>query len=176
MRTNSLQRFTEGAAAAWGPLTSELVASIRSLLEALLETPATEGWLKALHEEAAESRELHRDPVHGFLLLAHTESPGLYRAPHDHGAGWVFYAVQQGETEMGTYSRVQDEQGSVQLVKRDSSLLRPGHVRLYLPGDIHDTRCSSGPLLVFRFTSCDLKQESVTRYTQRDGAWTDGAR
>ena len=81
MKKNSLQRFTESVSAMWGPLTSELVASSRRQVEALLETPATEDWLSELHDEAAESRELHRDPAHGFLLLAHAESPGLYRPP-----------------------------------------------------------------------------------------------
>ena len=43
-----------------------------------------------------------------------------------------------------------------------------------VPGDIHDTRCTAGPLLLFRLTSRDLKKEKVTRYAQRDGIWTDG--
>ena len=77
MKKNSLERFTEFASARWGPLTSELVVSIRSGLLELLETPATEDWLAELHEEVAESRELYRDPIHGFVLLAHTESAGL---------------------------------------------------------------------------------------------------
>jgi hypothetical protein len=174
MKKNSLQRFTESASVSWGPLTSELVASSRRRMEALLETPATEEWLSDLHDEAAESRELYRDPAHGFLLLAHAESPGLYRPPHDHGRGWVIYAVQRGEVEMGTYARVHDARGKVQLVKRDSSVLRAGQTGVYLPGDIHDTRCTAGPLLLFRFTSCDLKKENLTRYAQRDGVWTDG--
>jgi hypothetical protein len=175
MRKNSLQRFSESASTTWGPLTSELVASLRRQMEELLETPTTEHWLSALHEEAAENRELYRDPVHDFLLLAHTESTGLYRPPHDHGRGWVMYAVQRGETEMGTYSRVRDASGQMHLVKRDSTVLRPGQIGVYLPGDIHDTRCVAGPLLLYRFTSCDLKKENVTRYTQRNGLWTDGA-
>lgn len=175
MKTNSLQRFTESVGAEWGPLTSELVTKIRDRMDELLDAPSTEDWLSALQEEAAETRELHRDPAHGFLLLAHVESPGLYRPPHDHGTGWVIYAVQRGETEMGTYARVQDARGKVRLVKRDSSVVRAGQIRVYLPGDIHDTRCTAGPLLLYRFTSCDLKKENVTRYAQRDGVWTDGA-
>ena len=175
MKKSSLQLFTEFASARWGRLTSELVASLRNGMQELLETPATEDWLAELHEEAAETRELYRDPEHGFVLLAHTESAGLYRPPHDHGTGWVIYAVQRGETEMGTYARSQDAEGKVQLVKRDSTVVRPGQVRVYLPGDIHDTRCTEGPLLLYRFTSCDLKKEKVTRYAQRNGIWTDGA-
>lgn len=76
---------------------------------------------------------------------------------------------------MGTYARVEDEQGKMQLVKRDSKVIQPGQVNVYLPGDIHDTRCTAGPLLLYRFTSCDLKKEVVTRYAQQDGIWTDRA-
>ena len=175
MKTTSLQKFTETMSASWGPLTSELVATSRRHIQELLETPATEAWLAALHDEAPENRELYRDPVHGFVLLAHTESPGLYRPPHNHGTGWVIYAVQRGETEMTTYARVPDPSGKIQLVKRDSSTSRPGEDKVYLPGDIHDTRCTVGPLLLFRFTSCDLKKENVTRYAQRNGVWSDGS-
>lgn len=175
MAKNSLETFIERVRAAWGPLTSEVVATCRDHMEQLLNASATEEWLAALHRDAPESKELYRDSEHGFLLLAHTEPTGLYRPPHDHGKGWVVYAAQQGETEMGTYVRVEDEHGKMQLVKRDSSVVRPGQVKVYLPGDIHDTRCTAGPLLLYRFTSCDLKKEIVTRYAQRDGVWTDGA-
>ncbi|MEY4576598.1 MAG: hypothetical protein RL701_1301, partial [Pseudomonadota bacterium] len=68
----------------------------------------------------------------------------------------------------------------VRLVKRDATPLRAGEARVYLPGDIHDTRCVSGPSLLFRFTERDLKKEDqeahqVTRYVERDGVWTVGA-
>lgn len=90
------------------------------------------------------------------------------------------YALQQGEIEMGTYARIEGPHGSVKLVKRNSTLVRPGQVRVYLPGDIHDTRCVSGPALLLRFTERDLKKEDkderrVTRYVERDGIWIPGA-
>lgn len=179
MATNSLEKFTEGVRRLWGPLTSEVVAGCRRQLEELLQAPASEPWLEALHQEGTASQELYRDPDHGFALLAHTEHAGLYRPPHDHGRGWVIYALQRGEIEMGTYVRVEDADGRVRLVKRDSTLLGPGRVQVYLPGDIHDTRCISGPALLFRFTERDLKKEDreerrVTRYIERDGIWTVG--
>jgi len=54
--------------------------------------------------------------------------------------------------------------------------VKPGQAQVYLPGDIHDTLCVSGPALLFRFTERDLKKEDavdkkVTRYVQRDGLW-----
>ena len=63
------------------------------------------------------------------------------------------------------------------LVKRNSTIVRAGQVQVYLPGDIHDTRCLSGPALLFRFTERDLKKEDredhrVTRYVEQNGGWT----
>lgn len=177
MARDQLQASMEAIRSVWGPLTSELVNGCRRSLESLVNAPAREEWLTALHRDAPTNRELYRDPTNGFLLLAHTEYEGLYRPPHDHGRGWVIYAIQQGEIEMGTYGRVEDPDGSVRLVKRGSTLLRPGQVLVYLPGDIHDTRCVRGPALLFRFTERDLKKEDqqehrVTRYVERNGAWT----
>lgn len=179
MHDDALSTFVENTRASFGPLTTERVSSVHAGLEQLVKAPATERWLQALHEEAPGSKELYRDPRHGFVLLAHSEPTGLYRAPHDHGRGWVTYALQQGEMEIATYARVQDTDGGVRLVQRDVSILRAGEARVYLPGDIHDTRCTAGPSLLFRFTDRDLKQEDqearrVTRYVARQGVWTVG--
>ncbi len=166
MVEDSLQRFTDAVSSTWGPLSSDLVESSRQHLARLLDAPTSEAWLAALLEGGPESTELYRDPTHDFLLLAHTEQSGLYRPPHDHGRGWVIYAVLRGEMEMGTYRRVHDLRGNAHLVKRESFSLRPGDIRVFLPGDIHDTRCTAGPLTLFRFTSRDFKKEEVTRYPE----------
>ncbi|MEI7432087.1 MAG: hypothetical protein WCL27_16695 [Betaproteobacteria bacterium] len=180
MAKNSLEEFIDGVKSAWGPLTTEVVTDCRQHLQKLLETLATEEWLATLHREAPAYHELYRDPARGFVLLAHTEDADLYRPPHDHGRGWVIYALQQGEMEMGTYARIEDPDGSVRLVKRNSTRVSPGQVQVYLPGDIHDTRCVSGPALLFRFTERDLKKEDkeehrVTRFVEQGGVWTVGA-
>lgn len=179
MQSDALSTFIDRTRAVFGPLSSELVGSVHSQLRELVQTPGTEPWLQALRREAPAAKELYRDPTHGFLLLAHSEPAGLYRPPHDHGRGWVIYALQQGEMEIGTYGRVQDPSGRVRLVQRDVSLLRAGEARLYLPGDIHDTRCLAGPSLLFRFTDRDLKTEDrehrLTRYVAGEGAWTVAA-
>lgn len=179
MANNSLEKFIEEVKQIWGSPTSEVITGCRQHLEELVKASSMEEWLVALHRDAPTNHELYRDPVHGFVLLAHTEQAGLYRPPHDHGRAWVIYAVQQGEIEMGTYARVEAPDGRVTLVKRDFTLVRPGQVQVYLPGDIHDTRCISGPALLFRFTERDLKREDteehrVTRYVERDGGWTVG--
>src|SRR5690606_7688354 len=138
MSKDALQVFIEGVRAAWGPLTSELVAECRGQLEILATAPPSQAWLTKLHADKPANQELYRDPDHGFVLLAHAEQGGLYRPPHDHGRAWVIYALQQGEIEMRTYGRVGDR-----LVQRDSTIMRPGQALAYLPGDIHDTRCVS---------------------------------
>ncbi|HTV23879.1 MAG TPA: hypothetical protein VMG12_34550, partial [Polyangiaceae bacterium] len=173
MHSDTLQTFIDRTRAAFGPLTTERVAAIRSELERLARAPSSEPWLRALREEAPASKELYRDSTHGFVLLAHSEATDLYRPPHDHGRGWVIYALQHGEMEIGTYARVEQADGRVRLVQRDTLALRAGEARVYLPGDIHDTRCVSGPSLLFRFTDRDLKAEPdaqrVTRYVAGDG-------
>ena len=166
MTKDSLQELTESLGSTWGPLTSELVASSRHRVAQLVAAPANEAWLAALHTDAPETRELYRDEEHDFLLLAHTEQTGSYRPPHDHGRGWVIYAVQRGEMEMATYRRVHDLHGNAHIVRRESFVLRAGEVRVFLPGDIHDTRCTAGPLTLFRLTSRDFKKEEVTRYPE----------
>jgi hypothetical protein len=176
MTRSTLDTSIDGIKAAWGPLNSSLIAACEQRLEDLLRAPVSEEWLAALHAEAPASQELHRDQLHGFLLLAHTEPEGLYRPPHDHGRGWVIYAIQQGEIEMGTYARIETTDGGFNLVKRNTTLVRAGQIQVYLPGDIHDTRCVSGPALLFRFTDRDLKKEDevahrVNRYAEREGSW-----
>ncbi len=179
MARNAFDTSIKGIKSVWGPLSTEVVAACRGHLEDLLKASATEEWLAALHRQAPANKELYRDPTHGFVLLAHTEPAGLYRPPHDHGRGWVIYAMQQGEIEMGTYARLDEPDGSVRLVKWGSTRVQPGQVQVYLPGDIHDTLCLTGPALLFRFTERDLKKEDkdehrVTRYAKRDGVWTVG--
>lgn len=179
MAKSTLETFIENVRADWGPLTTELVAASSRHMRRLLQADVTEPWLAALHREQPLARELYRDPDHGFVLLAHTEPAGLYRPPHDHGRSWVIYGVQHGRSEMGTYGRLEDASGRPRLVKRGAAGVEAGQVQVYLPGDIHDTRCSVGPALLFRFTERDLKVEDkverqITRYVERDGAWTAG--
>jgi hypothetical protein len=179
MPGNSLETFIEKVRPAWGPLTSELVAGCRASIEELLKASAAEEWLAQLRRDLPESRELYRDPEHGFILLAHAETGGLYRSPHDHGRGWVIYAVQHGEMEIGTYAPVEDPDGGVRLVKREAYRVQPGETRVFLPGDIHDTQCTADTVLYYRFTERDLRKEDLeehrmTRYVERDGVWTVG--
>ena len=180
MERTALQSFTDNVRSRWGPLTSELAEACQAAMETLLEASPEESWLAKLHQELPASAELYRDPVHGFMLLGHAEQAGLYRPPHDHGRSWVLYGIQHGEIEMGTYARIESDDGAVRLVRRNTTRVRAGQAQLYLPGDIHDTRCVSDTALLFRFTERDLRAEDrehrrLTRYHCRDGVWTTDA-
>lgn len=145
MKQDSLDTFIKEIRRIWHPLDSELVAKARFLMGELANTYAV---------ETNRSLELHRDPEHGFILLAHKENVGHYRPPHDHGNGWVIYAVSSGEMEMCTYGLIDGT-----LVRRDRTRMRKGEANVYLPGDIHDTRCISDSVVMLRLTSCDLIRE-----------------
>src|ERR1700753_3633307 len=77
-------------------------------------------------------------PVHAGIL-----SSGVLQVGQISPSRWARTQhqtqVQQGESEMGTYARVEGADGSVRLVKRNTTLVKPGQVQVYLPGDIHDT-------------------------------------
>ena len=180
MSQTALDRFVADVRATWGPLSTETVSNCRKHLERLLQASPMEPWLVGLLAEQPASRELYRDPEHGFVLLAHTEPSGLYRRPHDHGRSWVLYGVLSGDVEMGSYARTEGLDGRPRLLRRNAALVRAGSVMAYLPGDIHDTRCVSGPALLFRFTELDLVREDrhegrITRFVEQDGVWTIGA-
>ncbi|RIX27098.1 cupin domain-containing protein [Sphingomonas edaphi] len=175
MAKTALEAFVADVRSVWGPINSDLVRQTQEWMNRLTSANEKEDWLASLLSERPATRELHRDPSHGFMLLAHGEQAGLYRAPHDHGRAWVCYAVQSGELEISTYVRVPWGDGS-RLVRRETHILRPGHARLYFPGDIHDTRCLTEQALVFRFTERDLRHEDqvenkLTRFIEQDGHW-----
>jgi hypothetical protein len=159
MKNNALDNFIISIKDSWTGLNSETVIKGRKLLEQLAKTPISESWLADLHHKKQESVELYRDQNQGFVLLAHVELQGNYRVPHNHGAGWVFYAVQHGAMEMSTYSQVADLTGKSLLVSRGANDLKAGECNVYLPDDIHDTKCLSDYVLMFRLTSCDFKGE-----------------
>lgn len=172
MKDSALTQFIAHVRDIWGRPTSEVIASCKAGLEELLHSPPADQWLANLRNDLPESRELYRDPMLGFVLLGHTEAEGRYRNPHDHGSSWVIYGVLQGEMEMGSYTRVNDGNGKVRLDKQGLKLVRHGDVQVYLPGEIHDTRCVTGPAIQFRFTARDLRLETnMTRYINLDGAW-----
>lgn len=177
MTTSALDRFIAAVKGDWAPISTSVVAKCRQHLSELTLADPAEEWLTELRNEQPSARELLRNCIHGYMLLAHTEQRDLYRPPHDHGRAWVVYGVHSGELEVATYAKLLDAAGKVHLVRRDMHVLRPGEARAYLPGDIHDTRCLSETALLFRFTERDLRHEDrverkLTRFVERQGEWT----
>lgn len=160
MKQDSLTRFIENLRQARGPLNSALLANCQAQLEELAKASIEEPWLASLQQTLSEHQELYRDP--DFILLAHKEQKGLYRPPHDHGEGWVIYAVQSGEMEMGAYALKRPTITESDLLRREKYRVRKGQSRIYLPGDIHDTRCISDSVLMLRLTNRDLKEEQLS--------------
>jgi hypothetical protein len=167
---DALETFSSSLSGPPAALSSARVEQVQKAITQLLATPKEAPWRAALHRDAPEHRTLLHDAALGWLLRAHTEATDRYRPPHDHGRGWVVYAVERGLLRMNTYARLHDRAGQAVLVRRESVLLRPGDVRAFLPGDIHDTECIEGPLTLLRWTSRDLEQEEITRYPDPRGA------
>lgn len=177
MADTSLSTFAAATRSDWEPGNAGFIETTRRRLADLMRADRAEEWLTALLAKKPASRELLRDPGHGFLLLAHTESEGLFRPPHDHGRAWVVYGVHSGALEIRTYDRVEGPDGETRLALRQTEVLKDGEARAYLPGDVHDTRCVDGPALLFRFTERDLRHEDqverrVTRFVGEEGRWT----
>lgn len=170
MKQNPLANFLEKMQAIWRPLDSNLIAESQKELDALANDPHSVRWLKELQTSLHKGLELYRDPKHGFILLAHTEEKGLYRPPHDHGRGWVIYSVHSGEMEMGAYGLIQNSQGEHQILRREIYRVKQGESRVYLPGDIHDTKCISDSVVMLRLTSCDLEIEKKQGRMHRYGS------
>jgi len=157
--SNNLDAIVKEIKACWKGLHSDTTTEVRRLLTELAKTSTDEEWLKSIMLEKPSSKELYSDPEHGFILLAHTEKNGTYRPPHNHGAGWVFYAVQSGEMEMTTYKNITTAEGITHLVSRGTDRLQVGDCRVFLPGDIHDTLCITENFVQYRLTSSDFSDE-----------------
>ncbi|MBU3004218.1 hypothetical protein [Paraglaciecola arctica] len=157
--TNSLENFIKEVTMRWSGLNTQTTTGVRKLLMDLAKAPSDEHWLKELHRDKSPASQLYHDSDHGFMLLAHTEKKGHYRSPHNHGAGWVFYTVQSGALEMNTYKQITTSKGITHLVSRGSEIMKAGDCKLFLPGDIHDTKCLSEDFMQFRLTSSDFKEE-----------------
>lgn len=127
-------------------------------LQRLLSELAIDG-LANFPDSLDQGLELYRDTEIGFVLTAYSEVRDTYRIPHNHGRGWVIYAVAQGAVQMGDYFKWEQSEVKSRLIFKEKSILRDGEVKIYFPGEIHDTRCLSEKAIILRLTSCDLKVE-----------------
>lgn len=143
----------------WKNLSIESIDKIKLAIKTLATDPAFQNQLQLKSQELARGLELYRDQTSGFVLLAYSEVNGKYRAPHDHGNAWVVYAVATGQVEMGNYFKSILPNGHLKLVLKNRENLESGDIRIYYPGEIHDTRSLSDNAVIIRLTSLDLREE-----------------
>jgi hypothetical protein len=172
-RENSLEKYIQELRSAWGDgKDPELPFRVKALMEKLFaETSPDDHWMAELLRDGKPSRELYRDPDHGFIQMGHVHKQGHTNTPHDHGPCWVVYGSYAGVTEITTYRHTDDsgEPGKAKLKVKEVQRLSPGVVYPYLPGDIHSTSAVEGPAVVFRFLSYDLEKIERHRYNLEKG-------
>jgi hypothetical protein len=174
--SSSLERYIQEIRSIWGDgKDPQLPFRVKELMERLFaSTNPEEPWMAELIREGRPSRELYRDPVHGFIQMGHLHAQGRRNTPHDHGPCWVVYGSYSGLTEITTYKRVDDgsEPGKANLAVKEVHRLSPGVAHPYLPGEIHSTHAVQGPAVVFRFLSYDLEKIERYRYNLETGTVT----
>lgn len=151
----------------WKNLEMQSILNMKLVLQDLSLSQDLLAQLKTELKVSANGIELYRHNSQGFVLLAYSEAEGTYRIPHNHGDAWVIYAVAYGEVEMGNYFRMAQAHSEHRLILKNRERLIAGDTRLYLPGEIHDTKCISPNAVILRLTSNDLKEEERLGRMQR---------
>jgi hypothetical protein len=155
MNQQQINLFFDELKICWNKQNEETIKAGKHVMEAMLKSEDLKKHLANESDNLAKGIELYRDSEFGFILLAYSETKGLYRMPHNHGNGWVIYSVVEGIIEMGTYALI----GDINLIKKEKHQIQIGNSEVYFPGDIHDTQCVSDSVIILRLTSCDLKEE-----------------
>lgn len=153
MNKSLIEQFDKNISAIWQLSEAEKILKASNYFQKLLNEAEFKGESAPQFTEEKSSIELLRSVRDGFILTAYTEPEGQHRSPHNHGAGWVIYGIIEGKIEMSTY------EFNGKLIYKETYNLKPKDFQVYLPGQIHDTRCKINQSIILRFTSCDLKQE-----------------
>ena len=99
-------------------------------------------------------RQIFRDPVLQFCVLAYSMTEPRTSPPHDHGESWAIYGQAAGHTDMTIWSA---QGGSIAPVR--SFRLEPGQAGLFDVREIHSIQYTEGAKFV-RVTGVDLSQET----------------
>ena len=170
---NSFDRYIAEVRAVWGDgKDPQLPFRVQALMEKLFAaTKADDPWMAEIIRDGKPSRELYRDPDHGFIQMGHVHKQGHGNTPHDHGPCWVVYGAFSGVTDITKYKRTDDgsQPGKCALEKERLDRLSAGVVVPYVTGDIHSTYAVEGPGVVFRFLSYDLDKINRSRYSLEKG-------
>lgn len=165
---NTLEQYIAEVRSIWGDgKDPQLPFKVKAAMEKLFaSTSPNDPWMAEIIREGKPSRELYRDPDHGFIQMGHVHKQGHGNTPHDHGPCWVVYGAYSGLTEIKTFKRSDDgsEPDKAVLTQDRLDKLSAGTVIPYLPGEIHSTNAVQGPGVVFRFLSYDLDKIDRSRY------------
>jgi hypothetical protein len=123
---------------------------VAGILEELLKAPTSASWIAALHRAAPKDRELYRDPLRGFLLWRTLKKRGSTGHRMTTPAlGYLFCSAwRHRDSNIHPFASRREDQA------RETGLhpVRSREPKVFLPADIHDTRCITGPALLFGFT------------------------
>lgn len=153
MNKNLIEQFKKNISTIWHLNEAEKILKSSAYFQQLLNEPEFKNKVVSQLTEEKSSIELIRSAEEGFILTVYSEPEGQHRSPHNHGSGWVIYGIIDGKMEMSTY------EFNGKLIFKENYSLEPKDFKIYLPGQIHDTRCKANKSIILRFTSCDLKQE-----------------
>ena len=113
-------------------------------------------------------------PDAGFMILAYRQPAAkkTVPSPHDHGACFVVYGVQQGSNTQTRYAyRYSDDRSEMPSLQTTQTIEQlPGHAHYFLPGEIHSTQGSSETETIYvRIASMDLTNIIRHRYDVKSG-------
>jgi hypothetical protein len=132
----TLDRYIAEVRSVWGDgKDPQLPFKVKAAMEKLFaSTSPDDPWMAELIREGKPSRELYRDPQHGFIQMGHVHKQGHGNTPHDHGPCWVVYGAYSGLTEITKYQRTDDgsQPGKATLAKERLDALAAGTVALMI--------------------------------------------
>ena len=107
---STLENYIAAVRSVWGDgKDPQLPFKVKALMEKLFaSTSPDDPWMAELIRDGKPSRELYRDPDHGFIQMGHIHKQGHGNQPHDHGPCWVVYGSYKGVTEITKYKRTDD--------------------------------------------------------------------
>lgn len=156
---------------------SAKVDRIEEKARALIAKPLQlEGELRYIPPVGYGRNLIHRDPDHGFVVIAMVWPPnaqGCAGSPHDHGT-WGVVAVSEGTVKLTTWQREDDGSDKTKAMLRQTSCVdgKPGDISHVLPPheDIHSVWNASTdrPALSIHTYGRDMKRCRV--FDERSGS------
>ena len=164
---NTFDRYIAEVRATWGDgKAPDLPFKIKSLMEKLFASTSPEDpWMDELIREGKPSRELYRDPDHGFIQMGHVHKQGHGNTPHDHGPCWVVYGNYKNPTRMRRWRRMDDGStpGYAEVELQKEFMNEPGMASAFSVGDIHSIEFGDDTFFI-RVTGGDVEKKQTLKF------------